>query len=130
MKLLGLFVLSLFALAACKDETLSGYAPKETTWIWQELDGQPAPARATLLMPQEGQVVGRAPCNSYSARQSAPYPWFQLEAIAATKMACPDLPAETAFFDALTAMTLAEVSGDTLLLSNDAGREMVFTAAP
>lgn len=130
MKHLILLSSALLTLAACKDETLSGYAPEETTWIWQGLDGQPAPARATLRLPEQGQVTGRAPCNSYSARQTVPYPWFNIEAIAATKLACPDLQTETLYFDALTAMTLAEVSGETLLLSNDDGREMLFVAAP
>jgi len=48
--------------------------------------------------------------------------------IGATKMACPDLAAENLFFAALAEMTLSEVLGDTLLLSNDKGREMVFKA--
>lgn len=121
---------ALLSVAACKDETLSGYAPKNTSWVWQELDGTPAPARATLRLPRQGQVTGRAPCNNYSARQTAPYPWFKVEAVTATKVACPDLKSETMFFDALAQMSLAEVSGDTLLLSNDDGREMLFVAAP
>ena len=41
-------------------------------------------------------------------------------------MACDSLSAETVFFTALGDMTLAEVVGDTLILSNDKGREMVF----
>lgn len=130
MKSICILTLSLLALSACKDETLSGYAPEKTTWVWQELDGQPAPARATLRLPEQGQVTGQAPCNSYSARQTVPYPWFKVETIAVTKMACSDLQAETEFFKALTQMTLAEVAGDTLLLSNEDGREMVFVATP
>jgi heat shock protein HslJ len=43
-------------------------------------------------------------------------------------MACPDLAAESQYLTALGEMTLAEVSGPTLILSNDAGRSMVFTA--
>lgn len=43
-------------------------------------------------------------------------------------MACPDLPLETAFLSALGEMTLAEAVGTTLILSNDAGRKMVFEA--
>lgn len=126
--LLCLLALTL-ALTACKDETLSGYAPENTTWIWQELDGAPAPAPATLKL-GPGRISGRAPCNSYSARQTVPYPWFKLVGIAATKMACPELAAEAAYFKALEEMTLSEVSGDLLLLSNDAGREMLFVASP
>ncbi len=42
--------------------------------------------------------------------------------------ACPELAAETAFRQALRDMTLAEVSGDVLIPSNDQGHEMLFTA--
>jgi heat shock protein HslJ len=58
---------------------------------------------------------------------AAPYPWFEAGDIAVTRRACPDLAAETAFFDALADMTLAEVAGDALILSTPDGREMVFT---
>jgi heat shock protein HslJ len=43
-------------------------------------------------------------------------------------MACPDLALESEFFDALEGMTLAEVAGDTLILSNSVGRKLVFVA--
>ena len=126
-----LLSLSLLALlAACKDETLSGYAPEDTTWVLESLSGTPFTAHASLQFPAEGNISGKAPCNSYSARQTVPYPWFSVDAIAATKMACPQLAEETQFFDALQAMTLSEVSGDTLILSNDAGQQMVFRAVP
>jgi heat shock protein HslJ len=43
-------------------------------------------------------------------------------------MACPDLAAEAQFFDALSTMTLVEVLGRTLILTDDNGREMLFQA--
>ena len=46
-----------------------------------------------------------------------------------TRMACDGLAAESHFLQALQDMTLSEVSGNTLILSNIAGREMLFTAA-
>ena len=67
-------------------------------------------------------------CNRWFANQGVPYPWFEISAIGATKMACPDLTAEAQFFSSLEAMTLSEVSGDVLVLSNDAGRSMEFKA--
>ena len=54
------------------------------------------------------------------------YPWFELGLMRATRMACGDLPAEREFFAMLATMTLAEVSGDVLILSNPDGAEMVF----
>jgi heat shock protein HslJ len=110
------------------DETVASYGAKEVVWQLVELDGKPFDARATLSFADEGALSGQAPCNRYSGQQSAPYPWFQAEKIAVTRMACPQLAAETAYFEALSAMTLSEVSGETLILSNDAGREMVFEA--
>ena len=119
------------ALGACKyDETISGYTDTKSTWRLVELDGNPFPARATIAFPSKGKVTGQAPCNSYGATQTAPLPWFKLEQIISTKMACPDLAAEQRFFSALGEMTLAETLGDTMILTSDEGREMVFKTAP
>lgn len=117
-------------LFGCADETLSGYGAADVTWVLAELDGQPFTARATLSFPEEGTITGKAPCNNFHGAQSAPYPWFAVDQIATTRMACPDLDdAEHDFLNALKEMTLAEVAGNTLLLSNDAGRKMVFEAS-
>lgn len=117
------------AIAQCTaDETLTGYAPQNTVFALREIDGAPYAAVATLTLPERGMIAGQAPCNAYSTAITVPYPWFRVEAIAATKRACPSLAAETVFFDALAQMTLAEWSGDILVLSSETGREMVFEA--
>ena len=95
-----------------------------------QIDGDPFNATATIAFPEQGVAKGTGPCNLWSARQTAPYPWLDLSPIAVTERACPDLDAERAFFDALAAISLAEVQGDTLILSNEAGAEMVFSAGP
>lgn len=110
------------------DETLSGFVEPGTVFELRTLDGDTFNARANITFPEPGQVAGQGPCNSFSARQSAPYPWFAIDAIAATRRACPELSQEAAFFDALGAMTLAEVSGRTLILPDSEGQEMVFEA--
>lgn len=121
----------LMGLAACRaDETLTGYGAADRTWVLQEIDGAGFTASATIRFPSEGAVTGMAPCNGFSASQTAPYPWFTLTAIRATRVACLELDQEQAFFAALNGMTLAEISGDVLILSDDTGREMVFTAQP
>lgn len=125
---MGLSLSAFLGLFSCADETLSGYGASDTQWVLTELDGVAFAASAVLEFPEEGALRGQAPCNSFSGEQSVPYPWFKAENIAVTRMACPDLPAETAFFEALQAMTLAEVGTDTLFLSNDDGRKMVFSA--
>lgn len=119
------------ALIGCKsDETISGYADTGAVWTLTELDGKPFAAKATISFPAEGKVTGKAPCNTYASSQTKPMPWFELGPVMSTKMACPDLAAEQQFFSGLGAMTLAEVQGNTLILSNDAGREMVFRTTP
>lgn len=118
----------LFGLWSCGGETVSGHGAAGRTWKLVELDGAAFPARATLTFPEEGRIAGEGPCNRYSGAQTVPYPWFRAEKIAATRRACPDLAAETAYFSALEAMTLAEVAGDVLILRTGDGREMVFQA--
>lgn len=79
-----------------------------------------------LSFPEEGQISGQAPCNSFSASQSAPYPWLDIGPILSTKRACPDLNFEVDTLQLLARMTLVEVSGDTLILSNDAEESLLF----
>lgn len=110
------------------DETITGYGGADAVWRLTELDGAPFTASATLEFGEDGAVFGQAPCNRFTALQSVPYPWIEIGPIAATKMACPDLAAEGDFFGALEAMTLVEVSGPVMILSNDDRREMVFRA--
>ncbi|MCO6384987.1 META domain-containing protein [Oceanicola sp. 502str15] len=110
--------------AACKDETVTGYAPG--IYRLEEIDGTSFEWGATLNLTEAGRISGQAPCNGYSAEQTAPYPWFKPGPIVATRMACLHMNGEAEFFEALGAMTLAEGSGPVLILSNEAGREMVF----
>ncbi|EPX76941.1 META domain-containing protein [Litoreibacter arenae] len=121
-------LLAVALLASCTDETISGYAADGAVWQLETLNGKPFTARATLTFPEEGKIAGQAPCNSYFGQQTAPYPWFAVDALGSTKRACPDLKAENDFFATLGEMTLSEAAGTTLILSNDAGDEMVFKA--
>ena len=118
----------LVALPMCADETISGYTPTDTTWQLESLNGDPVTFDATLRLPEEGRIDGDGPCNSFSAEQTAPYPWISIGAIAATRALCPEIDGERAYLAALRAMSIAEVSGDVLILSNDRGDEMVFRA--
>ncbi|WP_420556813.1 META domain-containing protein [Roseovarius sp.] len=111
------------------DETLSGHGAADRTWQLEELDGTAFDSTATITFPEEGKIVGEAPCNRYFAAQLQPYPWFEAAEIGTTRRACPDLAQETAFLDALGAMSLAEVTETTLILSTPEGREMIFRAA-
>ena len=125
-----LFALALLTfLAACQDdETISGYVDGATLWQLRELDGAPFEGRATIGFPRKGKVVGQAPCNSYSATQTAPYPWFEVSGITATRSACSALAQEADYLAALGEMIMAEINDPLLVLSNTEGREMVFEA--
>ena len=121
-----LFLALTLPFLGCADETVSGYADPTAVYRLVEIDGVAFAARATISFPEEGRIVGEAPCNRWSAGQDAPYPWFAPGPIAATRRACPELEAETRFFEALGRMSLAEVQGPILILSSDDGLEMVF----
>lgn len=110
------------------DETLTGYGAADQTFVLQSINGAPFTARATITFPEEGQIAGQAPCNSYSATQEVPYPWFKAGPIRSTKRACPDLQAETLYLQTLAKMTLSEVSGKSLILSTPEGDRMDFEA--
>jgi len=129
MKAIAIALCALVVAGCRQDETVGAYGGADRVWVLSEVDGAPFSQRATMSFPEAGKIAGKAPCNSYAGAMTAPYPWFEAEKLAVTRMACPDLQAETAFFDALSAMTLSEVSGDTLILSNDVGREMLFRAS-
>lgn len=125
-----LVILCLGVLAGCRgDETLTGYGAAERVWVLQSIDGTAFSAHAELAFPEAGKIAGRGPCNSFSAEQSSPYPWFEAGGIHATRMACPELEQEAVFFKALGAMSLSEVGPEILILSTDTGREMIFKPA-
>ncbi|MCK8463904.1 META domain-containing protein [Aliiroseovarius sp. S1339] len=120
--------LAALTLVGCKDETISGFADRKAVWKLLEIDRKPFDADATISFPKPGLINGQAPCNTYSSEQKAPYPWFEIGPIAATRMACEDMDAESNYFTALTQMRQVETSGDMLIMSNEAGRQMVFLA--
>lgn len=99
-------------------------------WQLVTLDGAAVAATSTLRFDAEGGISGQAPCNRFMAQQTDALPQLAIGPIAATRMACPDLGAEATYLQALGEMTSLARAGDTLVLRNDAGREMVFTAPP
>jgi heat shock protein HslJ len=123
-------ILPLMALFQCdKDESVAAYGAADQSWALQEINGQPFEASAILRFPEEGRIAGNAPCNTYNGTLSAPYPWFEIQNLTATRAACAGLEAEGVYFAALLIMTQSEVSGDVLILRNEDGQEMVFKAA-
>ncbi len=119
----------LLVLAACGgDETVAAYGGAGS-WELREVDGAAADG-LSLTFGERGELRGEAPCNGFSAVQTAPYPWFALTEMAITERACPDLAREAALVQRLLAMSLSEVSGHVLILSDAEAGEMVFARIP
>jgi len=84
----ALIPLAAMLLAACQgNQGVSRFAGAGRVWELREMAGQPFTTRATIGFPEAGRITGKAPCNSYSARQNAPYPWFEASEIVTTKSA-------------------------------------------
>lgn len=98
-------------------------------WQLRVLDGADYTAAAILQLHPDGRLSGRAPCNSFASMVTIEGIRFRIGPIRATRMACPDLREEQAFFSALAEMTTIQTDGDTLSLSNAKERYMVFTPA-
>ena len=122
---LTLALLFLALVPAClRDETLSHYGAQDHIWVLTEINGAPA-SGTRLAFARFGRLQGTLPCGSVSARVSLPYPWFALE-----RLRSPETCANDAHLRTLSEMTLVEIAGQTLLLTDDDGaRMMVFKAA-
>ncbi|AHD08044.1 META domain-containing protein [Phaeobacter gallaeciensis] len=117
-------------LSACLgDETLRAYGGNSATWQLREVDGEAVSEVTTLSFPRPGVLAGELPCNRVTGQLTAPYPWFEVERLATTRMVCAALQEETDVLAALQAMEIVEIKGAVMILSNEAGREMIFTAA-
>ena len=116
------------ALAACSTlpDTVGEAAPDRTVFFLEEINDEAVSYTASIQFLSTGKVQGSGPCNRFSAEQTAPLPWVEIERIAATKRGCDELDGETAYFAALERMDFSEVGTTTLLLSNAAGESMVF----
>ncbi|MDU9002788.1 META domain-containing protein [Sedimentitalea todarodis] len=123
-----LIIVALSLTHCTRDETVAAYGGADRVWILAELGNQRVGTPITLTFPGLGRIAGQGPCNTYTAKMLAPYPWFETANIVRTRTNCADLAFEDQYVEALAGMTQSEVSGSTLVLRNDAGREMVFVA--
>lgn len=128
--MLRIICIALLALTGCRaDQTVSAQTVPSDVWRLVMMDGKGVSAPITLEFPEEGRITGRAPCNRYFAQQTAPLPWFKVDAIGATRMACEQMDLESEYFDALSRATLAEIQGDTLLLGTENGTILRYRRA-
>jgi heat shock protein HslJ len=127
MRLAALF--ATLSLAACVTPAMSEGEIEGVVWHLVGLEGQTVDWPASLRLDGTS-VGGKAPCNSWSGKNTASLPDVGIAAIRATRMACPDLQAESAFFEALQAMQRAELDQGHLYLIGPEGRIMEFAPAP
>lgn len=119
---------ALLLLAACTPgETGPTEAALARDWRLVALNGQAV--RATLDLSEAGKAAGQAPCNRYFATREGTLPDFRLAGIGATRMACPDLAAETDFLNALGAVRTAALEEGRLILAGPDGVRLEFAPA-
>lgn len=123
-----LALLSLTALAACVTPALSNEIAG-IDWHLVGMEGQEVPWEASLRFDGD-KVSGKAPCNRYFGTNAVPLPGLGLGMMGATKMACPDLEAEAAFFETLQVMQRVELDQDHLYLIGPEGRIIEFAKSP
>lgn len=123
-----LAIAATLGLTACDpSETVTKYGGMDYTWKLTEVDGTPIDYNALLSFGPHGSVNGEGPCNGYSGGQIKPYPWVDIQIDFVEELYCSGIDDEEAYFAALSEMTLVEVSGPNMVLSNDeTGRQMVF----
>lgn len=118
--------LALLLLVACgPDETVSAFG-SDDDYVLQSMNGVDVSVPISINISEPGQISGQAPCNSYAAAQTAPYPWFDLGPVRSTRATCPEQALENQYLAALATMTISEVSEPVLILSNDAKETLVF----
>lgn len=127
MKFGFLAMTAILGVAACDpSDTVTKHGGMAYDWQLTEVDGTPVDYSATIAFGPHGSVNGSGPCNGFSATQSKPYPWIAIQIEFVEELYCSDIDEEEAYLGSLMEMTLVEVSGDSLVMSNDSGREMAF----
>lgn len=109
------------------------FAQSDLAAVWRLtlIDGAGVTAEVTLDLTEEGRIAGQGPCNRYSGPNQSALPDLRIGPMISTRMACPDMTLEAAYFSALSAVTGAVLGkDDLLLLTADDGRSLIFRRAP
>lgn len=95
------------------------------------VESQPAPYRADLRL-AEGKITGQAPCNRFFGALAYDATGFRIDNIGATRMACPDLDQEAAFFALLDKTRQIDRREGQITLLDGAGLQLLYftTARP
>ncbi|MBP7001973.1 META domain-containing protein [Amaricoccus sp.] len=107
----------------------AGWILPGSEWRLVELNGKPYPARLTATLTEDGRIVGQGPCNRFTAGYEGRWPDLTFQPMATTRMACPDLEAETAAFAALAAVTHGDNGPEGLILTGPGDVRLRFEPA-
>lgn len=121
------------ALSACvvvapPEVPQAGWILPGTSWKLTELDGKPFAARAVATLTEDGRIVGDGPCNAFTAAYSGHWPDLRFHPVANSRLSCPDIAAETAFFAALVKVEHGAHDGDALVFTGP-GASLRFVRA-
>ena len=102
----------------------------DVTWRADEIMGEPVAGRSmvSLSIGQDMRAGGRGGCNSWFSQVRIEDNGLAFSAVAATRMACTNeavAAQEQQFFAALAATRMYRLEGETLLLLDAAGTELV-----
>ncbi|MFC1960086.1 protease inhibitor I42 family protein [Chloroflexota bacterium] len=104
-----------------------------TSWVAESLNGQPLVADSQITAEfADGQMAGKASCNNYFTAYTVDDSSFSVGMAGSTMMACPEpiMQQEQAFFGALESVRNFQISDGQLILSDEAGNEVLrFKAA-
>jgi heat shock protein HslJ len=102
-----------------------------TSWTLHQIGDQDVISdQAPTLLFSTDQVHGNATCNQFTGSHTVDGSSLSFGPLASTRMACPDMALETAYFAALGEIAAYQVQGEQLVLSNADGKEiLVFTPA-
>ncbi len=118
-------LLLLFIFAGCN--SIAVFVPEDellnNEWIVTSIDGLDSPftGRVTLRFSTDPNTVsGRAACNMFTAGYNLGENSITFDQVASTKMMCPDINTETAFFSALRKVTSYRLQdGNLIFLENE-----------
>lgn len=128
-----LAALALICLAACTPEDPSQSLTAEALaeeWRLVSLNGSVFTAQATLDLRDPEQASGQAPCNRWFAARGGVLPALTFGPVGATRMACPDLQAETTYLTALSQVAAVALADGNLVLTGADGMRMEFAPTP
>ncbi|WP_343347049.1 META domain-containing protein [Sphingomicrobium sp. XHP0239] len=92
-----------------------------TNWRVTRLNGRPVPDEGFYLNFLPDRMQARFGCNNLNAPYRQQGERLSVDRIASTRMACPDIAAETRASNILSVPMRVRQNGDTLTLSNDRG---------